>query len=490
MTKTPSGVCSRILTPKQVGSICWFMAAFVAMFYSQRSRKLLLDASYGWNTKKELFSLLKHILDDKYLKVASRESEDYEKFSDDTFVKVLTLLYKENSDAFPYNPEEVKSGFHSEYYIGKLYKLLGVDYKVFDYSVIGKHLYYSYLNDEFKPPICKVFNKMMKITLQPNYTLKYEEEHMVAPQVLIVIAHEKKETANIYSTYFPHTFIPEGITKTNLTSLNDKIDYLGVEYHLDSVILSNWNKEILNKGHGIAGITCKKNKFVYNGWTRTSMDPAMVNKEITRKIPCELMPYNWNIKKHGDFCLSPKKCIPEVMKSVKGIKGRNLCFNFSKGKRILVYVRKDPMRETSIETDDTTHKKPVKRVKAAKATPVVVKQPTQPKQPPKKCPDGKVLNPATGRCILSKNAAKAVKTVKDVKKPKQPNTLPKKCPDGKVLNPATGRCILSKNAAKVAKASSKDKGKVDIKKPPKKCPDGKVLNPATGRCILSKNLKK
>jgi hypothetical protein len=83
MTKTPSGVCSRILTPKQVGSICWFMAAFVAMFYSQRSRKLLLDASYGWNTKKELFSLLKHILDDKYLKVASRESEDYEKFSDE-----------------------------------------------------------------------------------------------------------------------------------------------------------------------------------------------------------------------------------------------------------------------------------------------------------------------------------------------------------------------------------------------------------------------
>jgi hypothetical protein len=469
MTKTPYGVCSRILTPKQVGSICWFMAAFVAMFYSQRSRKLLLNASSDWNTKKELFSLLKHILDDKYLKVASRESEDYEKFSDDTFAKVLALLYKENSDAFPYNPEDVKSGFHSEYYIGKLYKLLGVDYKVFDYSVIGKHLYYSYLNDEFKPPIYRVFNKMMKITLQPNYTLKYVEEHMVAPQVLIVIAHEKKETANIYNKHFPHTFIPEGITKTNLTSLNDKIDYLGVEYHLDSVILSNWNKEILNKGHGIAGITCKKNKFVYNGWTRTSMDPSMVDKELTRKIPCELMPYNWNIKKHGDFCLSPKKCIPEVLKSVKGIKGRNLCFNFSKGKRILVYIRKDPMRETSIETDDTTHKKPVKAAKAVKAA--------------KKCPDGKVLNPATGRCILSKNATKAAKTVKDVKKS---NTLPKKCPDGKVLNPATGRCILSKNAVKAANLPNKPKQSNTL---PKKCPDGKVLNPATGRCILSKNLK-
>jgi hypothetical protein len=172
----------------------------------------------------------------------------------------------------------------------------------------------------------------------------------------------------------------------------------------------------------------------------------MVNKEITRKIPCELMPYNWNIKKHGDFCLSPKKCIPEVMKSVKGIKGHNLCFNFSKGKRILVYIRKDPMRETSIDMDDATHKKPVKRVKrvkAAKATSVVVKQPTQPKQPPKKCPDGKVLNPATGRCILSKNAAKAAKAAKAAVK-----KSPKKCPDGKVLNPATGRCILIKKRNK------------------------------------------
>jgi hypothetical protein len=49
---------------------------------------------------------------------------------------------------------------------------------------------------------------------------------------------------------------------------------------------------------------------------------------------------------------------------------------------------------------------------------------------------------------------------------------PKKCPDGKVLNPKTNRCIL-----------------IRLPKPPKKCPDGKVLNPKTGRCILIKNAK-
>jgi hypothetical protein len=91
MTKTGTSICSRILTPKQVGPICWFMATFVAMFYSQRSRRLLLNASSSWK-KKKLFTLLKHVLDDKYLKTESRESEDYRKFSDDTFWQYIKFI--------------------------------------------------------------------------------------------------------------------------------------------------------------------------------------------------------------------------------------------------------------------------------------------------------------------------------------------------------------------------------------------------------------
>jgi len=441
--KTGTRICSRILTPKQVGPICWFMATFVAMFYSQRSRRLLLNASSGWKNKK-VFTLLKHVLDDKYLKTESRESEDYKKFSDDTFGNILRLLYKENSNAFPYNPDTIDDGFIPELYIGKLYNLLNIDYKMFSYNVADDILIYSHLNEEFKRDY-EIVDTIPLLITRKNLTHTYIEENMVAPQVLMVLLR-RDFVGFHYRDLYPNTVIKEGDTKKNIRTLDEKIYYLGDEYNLDSVVLENWNEKGIGF-HAIAGITCKKNKFVYNGWTRTSMDPAMANKEITRKIPCELMPYNWNIKKHGDFCLSPKNCIPEVLKSVKGIKGRNLCFNFSKGKRILVYIRKDPMRETSIETDDTTHKKPVKKAKTAKvakvakATPIVVKQSSH---SPKKCPDGKVLNPATGRCILSKNATKAgiaTTTVKDDKKSKK---SPKKCPDGKVLNPATGRCILKK----------------------------------------------
>jgi hypothetical protein len=209
--------------------------------------------------------------------------------------------------------------------------------------------------------------------------------------------------------------------------LNEQIYYLGVEYNLDSVVLENWNEQGIGF-HAIAGITCKTNKFVYNGWTRTSMDPLIANKEITRKIPCELMPYDWNIKKHYDFCLNTKQCIPEIYKTRFEAMNADLCFNFSKGKRILVYVRKDAAANTSTEKDDSTPKK----VSAGKGAKAVFKK------SPNKCPDGKVLNPATGRCVLIKNAAKAV-----VKK------SPKKCPNGKVFNPVTARCILIKNAAKL-----------------------------------------
>ena len=473
MTIKETGICSRILTPKQVGPICWFMAAFVAMFYSQRSRRKLLNVSHTWNKNKKLFTLLKQLLDDKYLKVESRESKDYEKFRDDTFGEVLSLLNKEDNKAFPYNPKTVSGGFNPEFYIGKLYKLLGVDYKMFDYNVSDNHLFYHFSNEELNSIEYRIEKRRVNIYLYDNKFFKYEDKHMAAPPILMVLVRDDKVTTDFNKAQFPHTLIPDGDTKTNLTSLKEKIYYHGIEYNLDSVILANWNKKKI--GHAISGISCKKKKYIYNGWTRTSMDPAMIDKAITRNIPCELMPYDWNIKKHGDFCLNSKKCIPDILKTKKEARKVDLCFNFSKGKRVLVYVRKDPMMETSIEKDDDYDNivRGFAKTKSYHSSPKKTPKKKASKTSPKKCPDGKVLNPATGRCILIKNAAKAGITTKPdkdddvIKKPKASKTSPKKCPDGKVLNPATGRCILIKNAAKAAKAGITTKPDKDVIKKPK-----------------------
>ena len=448
-----ANVCSRILTPKQVGPICWFMAAFVAMFYSQRSRKKLLDASPSWNKKKPLFTILKHILDDKYLKAASRESEDYRKFSDDTFGKVLSLLYKENNKIFPYNPKANIGGFNPEYYIGRLYRLLNVDYLMYDYNHADNVFAYSFLNEDFNSDILyKVANKTINTYFYMNATYKYIEADIKPPHILMVIVREDNKNTGFYKDMFPNNIINDGATKDSLKSMKEQIFFKGVEYNLDAVLLANWNINDKN-GHAIAGITCKKDRYVYNGWTRTSMDPVMIDKNITRNIPCELMKYDWNIKYNGDFCLNPSKCIPEALKHQ--LKDHDICFNFSKGKRVLVYVRKDANAETSAIDKSASKANTPKAAKEAKAVnvdkvPVNVsprKSPPKPLKPPKVCPEGKVLNPKTGRCILVKKNKEVIKKSPH-KSPLKPLKPPKVCPEGKVLNPKTGRCILVKNIKK------------------------------------------
>jgi len=141
----------------------------------------------------------------------------------------------------------------------------------------------------------------------------------------------------------------------------------------------------------------------------------------------------------------------------------------------------------------------------------------------KKCPEDKILNPKTGRCI-SKTGVQGKKLLKDLRKDiieeRKPSTkkkhsikeishktTQKKCPEDKILNPKTGRCISktgvqgkkllelikikkdkSKTPIKIKKTKKKLvlKGDDDIKaksKTLKKCPEDKILNPKTGRCI-------
>jgi hypothetical protein len=188
------------------------------------------------------------------------------------------------------------------------------------------------------------------------------------------------------------------------------------------------------------------------------MDPVMIDKNIARNIPCELMKYDWNIKYNGDFCLNPKKCIPEALKHK--LEKHDICFNYSKGKRVLVYVRKDANKETSGMDKSVSGVSGASSVSSVSKVPIKVspkKSPLKPLKPltlPKVCPEGKVLNPKTGRCIMLKNmkktplkSPKSPKSPKPPKQPKQPSKSPKQpkvCPEGKVLNPKTNRCILIK----------------------------------------------
>ena len=341
--------CSNILTPKQVGPICWFMATFVAMFYSQRSRKLLIEASKHWDENKQLFKLFKFILNHKYKKISSRDKTNYEYFyTEFVYFILLFYLYKENNIKFPYDPSDpsnVNRGFAPDHYIGQLYNLLKIDNSIYEYNTITNILAYSNLNKEFDNIIIPSYiysiysNSQLNVNYRIDYNLynnlTYKDFKYIPPSILIIII--ENENGFDYNKLLNKNIINDEIIKKSLISMNENITYMNVKYNLDSVILSNWNKSSIG-AHAIAGITCKKKHYVYNGWARSSMDPAM-GTQVIGEFPCELMKYDWDIKNNSDFCLNPTECIPEPLKHK--LKNEDLCFNFNKGKRILIYVRDD-----------------------------------------------------------------------------------------------------------------------------------------------------
>ena len=74
------------------------------------------------------------------------------------------------------------------------------------------------------------------------------------------------------------------------------------------------------------------------------------------------------------------------------------------------------------------------------------------------------------------------------KSPKAKSPSPKRCPDGKIFNRKTGRCVSINGKVGRALAKAQGGGAKPGKKPKspkaaKQCPDGKILNPATGRCV-------
>lgn len=342
-------ICSEIEIPAQTGPICWFMSTFVAMFYSQRSKKILIDASKGWDTQKYIFAILNNILKSK--------NYDYGQHKYNVFEQILLYLkYGFCSKLFPYDPRYNK-GFSPEIYIGKLYKLLNIDSIIFEYNPKDKWLAYSIHNEDFYNIISWKFNKKNSYCLKDKqYDIsKFKEiiknyKEKPPPPILIVIVRVENIYTEEYLINFKELFLNSANSPSindkekinieikdekNIKSLNKNIEYMGENYTLDSIILSNWNS--MSTGHAIAGITCENKHYIYNSWKREN--------DNSHNIPyaCKLMEHDWI--KNQNFCLNVKNCIPKHIKNTEHIieefQNKEHCFNFHNGDRLLIYIRND-----------------------------------------------------------------------------------------------------------------------------------------------------
>jgi len=482
--------CDNVISLKQYGSTCWFNSILMSILYSDESRKLLLEKSKSWDKKILVYETINYILKNKYLRT-NNVNNDYSYFDKIRPETILKQLYNHNNKKFPFDPEKYKNyGYRSAMYIRKVYKLLGV--KVLYLDKIGNELYYS------------IYNNITLVSFNNDnvqYKKNFKELSTIIktfndPDVIIVNSNNYGDTYiyperyNLNSDIFKKAFMNEYKNKNYkdfLTQINDlkiNINFNGDEYVQDSILLTNWNDEHPGiGGHSITGITCQGDKYVYNGWTRSTIDENIgKNNKLGDKIPCELMRFDWDLhNKNNDFCLNSKKCILDIMDLKTRV--QKLCFSFNKGVREIIYVKKNKNSILNIKNNNDCVLEKIINPQTNRCIKIktINKLPKTPLSKPEKiCPEGTVLNPKTNRCNKIKGDKPKVKdkSNKKIDKPK----IAKICPEGTVLNPKTNRC----NKIKGDKPKVKDN---KVAKVPKICPEGTVLNPKTNRCNKIKKVE-
>jgi len=332
----------------------------MATLYSQNARKVLLKSSKTWNKKDKFFKILKIILKRNYKNKLIHQFFQINK-PELILYKMIHKFNPELKDIF--KKKLVKNissfGFNTGYFSHFLKYLnvncLNILYtsKNDIYLNIDSIHKYSRINNDLK------YNIDYKSVINTNPDIYKNEINDILKNIpdIIILTHHKlynvnskifENNINFLKIYkYADIFNAKSyenefkINPNDLKNYKEKIVLNGHTYVLDSCILSNFgeNKSI----HAIAGITCNNQRYVYNGWTRTTNDPAMRGQvqETTIESPCSLMEFNWNLKSSLPFCLNTNYCKLDF-----DINKKNLCFSFAKGDRLLIYVRSDLKTET------------------------------------------------------------------------------------------------------------------------------------------------
>jgi hypothetical protein len=372
--------CNKILLWAQYGPTCWFNTTLTVLFHSQYSRNMILKLSESWTNKTTMQQLAEHIVKYKYVKTDNLEKDRlfYYKVKPERILNYLHKKYpkyvKENAGNYGGNPNII---------LNKMYKILNIKclmFEIYDTGIVNtNYLFYNMYNHYTHDNTILDNSYNPKPILKKKLINKLENTHK-NPEVLIIVkskyksnsfyytkpdfSHYYLESRNVYG-YNQDTISDQNINE--LKSLKNTITYNKNNYILDSMILYNHNKSITN--HVIAGITCNNNRYVYNGWTNYTNDPALHNTNIQntniqntniqntnipqffkkelKDIPCDLMKFDWDAKK-DNFCINLNECNLSLLQEnepdgiINSFKESNdLCFNFSKGVRIYIYIRED-----------------------------------------------------------------------------------------------------------------------------------------------------
>ena len=281
-TRTKS--CSEVVTFPQEGAICWFAALFTSLFFSQYSRVVIRNHARRVMSDQRSRPIASAILEilrgydgDK---VSSRvlESMRPRQFLHD--LRIARPDYfgsmQDGSDEAHYSPyQHAMLAFLQVPHLS-----IGVVKGVFKYSGFNVDL----------PLDSKLWSGAMK-TMSPKGVFVDTRR----PEVIII----HKDSGEDYIQTQWATPVPAigPIQGYNPKKHEKIIKYNGTRYILDSCIIgAELRNPSCSVAHAIAGVTCNGDKYVYNGWTARSADPAMKGSKSAsiRDVPCALGKQDWS----------------------------------------------------------------------------------------------------------------------------------------------------------------------------------------------------
>lgn len=350
--------CENITTIPQFGGTCWFNAILMAVFYSQNSRKILLTICDKWDKTNKFLMICKDILLKYY--IFSKEAVLFlNKFKPEVIIFYMLKYFKNDILKTKFKKLIRISGYNSlpyhSYYITNIYKHLGVKCLDITYFKSTK----SYLINFYKNLQFKYENdKILIDTDLKNLNLSFEKEKKEVEKILeevpdiLIFNHsdfsyiftgllnvvnskliiEDSMIADVYNPDF-HSISIEG-----LNEYKNIIKFNGHKYKLESCLLNSYNTfDETNKSfHLVAGLTCKNNRYLYNGWDKVKSDKEEEIYESETVMACPLIKYPWNLHNNQEICFNAKQCNLYIVTKAK------YCFNFNKIKNgTLIYVRAD-----------------------------------------------------------------------------------------------------------------------------------------------------
>lgn len=338
----------RIRTLKQFGGTCWFNALLMTILFSDASRALLLTKYQQWDCDNKIYNTLRDILLNKYVKDKT-DIIEYEDFYDIRPENILKELYEYNKDIFELNPDDGQLGYDGYKYVKKLYELLGVKTLFlveFESNIKDKPIYY--IQEQHGT----------KFTLQEKEKLLGDDYEVILIQqslnYLTHIGKYKKLKNNIlpYNHTITKQLIASKKNPENLKVNKNKLILDAVQVNTKYLSLEKMKKILLSGnlpiGHAVAGLTTRGKKVVYNGWKRVYGLKKNWTNSGKHNIPCEVMPYDWDILKDETFRLG-KDCnltfkenfdpLTDIEVGGAGENMQDLVFSFGEsGEKILHYV--------------------------------------------------------------------------------------------------------------------------------------------------------